>query len=96
MVEELNVSVEVVDPPAVRVTLAGFSEAVRLPEDEAAVRVMVPLNPPRLARLMVEEPLEPVAKLTVVGLGEMLKSGTLTVMVTLWTRLPIVPVTVTV
>ena len=42
----------------------------------------VPVNPPRLARLMVEVALEPDTKLTDVGLALMPKSGTLIATVT--------------
>ena len=71
------------DPPAASATLAGLSEPTRPLGDDAAVSVTVPLNPPRLARLIVEVALEPDERLTVDGLAVIPKSGTLTVTVTL-------------
>ena len=69
---------------------------MRLFDDEVAVSAMVPLNAPRLVRLIVELPLEPVRRLTVVGLALTPKSGTLIVIVTLWEKDPAVAVIVTV
>ena len=94
--DELSVSVELPEPPELSAMLEGFRDAVRLPEDDVAVSVTVPLNPPRLVRLMVELPLEPRIMLTVVGLALIVKSGTLTVRVMLWEREPVVAVIVTV
>ncbi len=71
------------DPPAASATLAGLSETTRPLGDDATVSVTVPLNPPRLARLIVEVALEPDEKLTVDGFAVIPKSGTLTVTVTL-------------
>ena len=93
---ELRVRVEEPVPPAIRATLAGFIEAVRLPEETDVVSATVPVKRPRLARLTVKVALEPTVKLMLVGLALMLKSGTLTVTWTLWERLPIVTVMVTV
>jgi hypothetical protein len=90
------VSVELPEPPEVSVTLVALRDAVRPPEDGVVVSVTVPLNPPRLVRLMVELPLVPTIMLTVVGLALIPKSGTLMVTVTLWEREPVVAVIVTV
>ncbi len=81
MVEELRLNVEVSEPPEDSVTVEVLSDAVRLPDDEAAVRVIVPANPPRLVMLMVELPPVPTSMLTVDGLAVNEKSGTLTVTV---------------
>ncbi len=94
--DELSVSVEEPDPPEVSATLVGFSDAVRLFDEDVAVRVMVPLNPPRLVRPTVELPVTPSIMLTVVGVAVSPKSGTLTVTVTLCERDPTVAVIVTV
>ncbi len=79
--EELKVKVEVPGPPGETTRLAGLNVAVRLGDDVVAVRVTVPLKPPRLARVRAETPLDPETKLTVVGLAEMVKSPTPTVIV---------------
>ncbi len=65
-------------------------------DDAVADSATVPLKPPKLARLIVELPLDPERKVTVVGLALILKSGMLTVTPTVWGRLPIVAVIVTV
>jgi hypothetical protein len=66
-VEEFSVRAEVPVPPDDRARLVGLRDAVRPDDDEVAVRVTVPLNPPRLTRLIVEVEDEPEMKLTVVG-----------------------------
>ncbi len=93
---ELRVRVDEPDPPAVRATLPGLIEAVRLPDETATVSATVPAKRPRLARVMVEVALEPAVKVMPVGLALILKSGTLTVTVTLWERVPVETVMVTV
>jgi len=80
-VDELRFNVEVLEPPEERVTLEVLSEAVRLPDDEVAVRVIVPVNPPRLVMLIVELPPVPTSMFTVDGLAVKKKSGTFTVTV---------------
>ena len=55
-------------PPDDNATLEGLNVAV-IPDEDVAVRVIVPLNPPRLTRLRVEVEDEPARKLTVVGLA---------------------------
>ncbi len=82
MVDELRLSVELPEPPGERVMLEVLSDAARLPEEELAVRVTVPVNPPRLVRLIVELLVVLTSMLTVVWLALRLKSGTLTVTVT--------------
>ena len=79
--DELRLNVEVPEPPEESVTLEVLSDAVRLPDDEVAVRVIVPVNPPRLVMLMVELPAVPTSMLTVDGLAVKEKSGTFTVTV---------------
>ena len=79
--DELRFNVEVLEPPEERVTLEVLSEAVRLPDDEVAVRVIVPVNPPRLVMLIVELPPMPTSMFTVDGLAVKEKSGTFTVTV---------------
>lgn len=83
IVDELRFSVELPEPPDDRVMLDALSDAVRLPEDDDAVIVMVPVNPPRLVKLRVELPVVPTSMFTVDGLEVRPKSGTLTVTTTL-------------
>ena len=79
--DELRLNVEVSEPPEESVTLEVLSDAARLPDDEVAVRVIVPVNPPRLVMLMVELPVVPTSMFTVDGLAVKEKSGTFTVTV---------------
>ena len=78
--DELRLSVDVPEPPDDSVTLDALSDAVRLLDDELELRATVPVNPPRLARIIVELP-DPTSILTAVELEVRLKSGTLTVTV---------------
>jgi len=80
-VDELRLKVEVPEPPEESVTLEVLSDAVRLPDDEVAVRVIVPVNPPRLVMPMVELPVVPTSMFTLDGLAVKEKSGTFTVTV---------------
>ena len=69
--------------------------------DGVVERATVPLNPFKLASVIVELPLAPEASTTVVGLAEMEKSGLpedtiVNATLTLWDTLPPAPVTVTV
>jgi hypothetical protein len=80
-VDELRLNVEVPEPPEESVTLDVVSDAARPPDDEVAVRVIVPVNPPRLVMLIVELPPAPTSMLTVDGFAVNEKSGTLTVTV---------------
>ncbi len=71
------------------------------PEEDDEASVTVPLNPPRLARLIVRVDVEPAFMLTVDELAVRVKSGfgagsTVTLIVVEWERDPLVPVTVTV
>jgi hypothetical protein len=80
----------------VRVTLGGVREH-ESPAEAEAVRVMVPLKFPRLAIVIVEEPVSPALTTTEVGLALTVKPGG-SVMMTLavWDSDPLVPATVTV
>ena len=80
--DELRLNADVPEPAEESVMVEGLGDAVRLPDDEVAVRVTVPVNPPRLVMLMVELPAVPTSMLTVDGLAVNEKSGTLTVTVT--------------
>ena len=53
-VEELAVRVEVAVEPAVRLTLVGFREAVRLDDDTVVERLTVPVKLPKLVRAIVD------------------------------------------
>jgi hypothetical protein len=61
--------------PAVRVTLVGLTETVGPFGETDGDRVIVPAKPPRLVRVIVEEPEAPCASEKDEGLDEMLKSG---------------------
>jgi len=65
---------------------------------DAAVNAIVPVKPPLAWKLIVDVPNWPPAKDTLVGFAERAKSGAVTVAstVALWTKLPLVPVIVTV
>ncbi len=77
------------------VMLAGLTVAVT-PAGGEVVRVTVPVKPLRGARAIVEMPVAPGLRgPTVLGLVEMVKSTTATVTLTVWNRVPLVPVTVT-
>jgi len=75
----LNVRIEVPWPFEVRVTDEVLSDVLG-PELEETVteRVIVPENPPRLVRVIVEVADEPFEKLSDDGLAAMLKSPELT------------------
>ena len=73
-------------PPAARLTLVGLRERVRPAGEPVPDRVTVPTKLLRLVRVIVEVAVEPVFKLTELGLADRLKSPvlvepTLTVMV---------------
>ncbi len=65
---ELRESVDVPVPPEATDRLVGLRVAARLLEDETAVTVTVPLNPPRLVMVMVGVADDVARKLTVDGL----------------------------
>lgn len=56
-------------------TLDELKEAPRLPDEEEALSEIVPVNPPRLLKLIVDEPDEPTLRFTTAGFAAMLKSG---------------------
>jgi hypothetical protein len=83
----------------VLVVETGLKVAVTPLGKPAADKLTVPLKPPRGATLMVLEPLDPWATVTLLGDAERLKfAGTVTVRdtVAVWLKLPEVPVIVTV
>jgi hypothetical protein len=53
------VSVDVPEPPELRVTVEGLSEVVSPEGETAAESVTVPENPLKLARLIVDVPDDP-------------------------------------
>ncbi len=77
----MRVSVEEADPPGVRVTLAGATPAVKPDGDTEVERLIVPVNPATLFRLIVAVPELPACTVTELGVDEMVKSPTPTVMV---------------
>ncbi len=92
---ELTVTVEVAEPPEFTTTPDGLSDAVR-PEGVVRVREMVPVNPLRLVRVIVDCCENPLGTSIALGLAPIVKSDTTTVKVAEWTREPLVPVNVTV
>ncbi len=74
-VAEVKVIVEVVVPPAVKVTAVGAYDAVSPAGELMAVRTIPdPEKPPRLVRVMVAVPELEVEKVTVLGLTVIEKS----------------------
>jgi len=67
--------VEVPLPPADRVLLETLSETAGPEGDIEAARLMVPVNPPKLLKVMVEEPEEPAVMARLLGLAVKAKSG---------------------
>ena len=93
----LTLSVEVLCPPDVRVTVELLSDVLGPEVGETVVeRVTVPVNPLRLVRVIRLVPDEPRGRPSEDGLTEMEKSDTMTAMETECTSDPLVPVTVTV
>ena len=93
----VTVSVEELLPPAVNVTLIGFSVAVGpllTTGYTLAVRLTVPVKPPKLVAVIVEVPDEPAATSMVEVLEEMRNPTTVAVTVVECVRDPLVPVTV--
>jgi len=82
-------------PPEETTTLVGLIEAVN-PVVAEAFRDIVPEKPFRLARLMVEVPVDPATMPTFAGLAVMVKSATFTVIKVEWFIVPFVADTVTV
>ncbi len=88
--------VEEAVPPGLKRTLVGLTEAVR-PEGATDVeRLIVPVKPARLLRVIVEVPELPACSVTVLGLDKIVKSPTPTVTVAVWESGPLVAVIVTV
>jgi len=93
---ELDPTVNVAAPvaPEERITLVGLIEAVN-PVVAEAFRDIVPEKPFRLARLMVEVPVDPATMPMFAGLAVMVKSATFTVIKVEWVNVPFVADTVT-
>ena len=73
---------DVAVPPDARMTDAGLNDTVGPGCETDPVKVSVPLNPLRLAIVIVTVDVEPCVMLKVGGLVLMLKSGIVTVMLT--------------
>ncbi len=95
IVEELKVRVEVAVPPAPKVRLFRLRDAVT-PVGAVGTSETVPEKPLRLVRVIVEVPEALTRIVCDVGLAEMLKSETLTVMMAERVRVPFDALTVTV
>ena len=82
---------------AVSSMLAGFGKPRTVFDEFVAVKVIVPLNLKMLFRVIVEMPLPPKETVRDEGLAEIPKSGTLTVTLTMteWWTVPLVPLTLT-
>ena len=89
---------DVAAPPADRVTDAGLNVTVGPGCETEPVNINVPLNPLRLVRVTVTVEVDPCVTLKVVRLVPMLKSGTVTVTLTVVAFVvePLAPLTVTV
>ena len=81
IVEEKTVRVDVVEPPLVRVTLAGENDAV-MPLEKDPDNEIVPANPCVLVRVTVEVEELDVCSVRLVGLEEIVKSAGTTLTVT--------------
>lgn len=83
-----TVRVEDAEPFAGNATFVELRETVGPLGEIVAVSAMAPVNPLRLVNVMVADPDEPWATVSVVGFDEALKSGPMVVLE--WTtRLPI-------
>jgi hypothetical protein len=92
---ELTLRMEFAEPPDVMPTLVGFKDTVRPEEGETvSARVIVPMNPFALEKVIVDEPEWPTAIPRLAGLAVTAKSVTLTITVVECTREPDVPVIV--
>jgi len=67
--------VEVPLPPADRAMLETLSEIAGPEGEMEAARLMVPVNPPRLLKVIVEKPEEPAVMAKLLGLAVKAKSG---------------------
>jgi len=95
-----TVSVVVPVPPDDKVTLVALRVVVGPDGDMEDVRVIVPVNPLMLLKVMVDAAEDPAWIVRLTGLAIMVKSGgggalTVTDIVTEWTSDPLVPLTVT-
>lgn len=95
-----TVSVVVPVPPDERVTLVALRVVVGPDGDMEDVRVIVPVKPLILVRVIEDAAEEPAWIVRLTGLTAMVKSGgggglTATVIVAEWTSVPLVPLTVT-
>ena len=66
---------EVPLPPADRAMLETLSEIAGPEGEMEAARLMVPVNPPRLLKVIVEKPEEPAVMAKLLGLAVKAKSG---------------------
>ena len=82
-------------PPDDIVRLVGLIEAAS-PLEEDALRKIVPENPFRLTRLIVEVPADPATIENVAGLAVIVRSVTFTVIRVEWVSVPFEAETVTV
>jgi len=78
---ELMVRVEEPDPPGLKLMLAGLMEAVRPVGVTDMEKLIMPVKPATLRTVMDEVPELPPETFTVVGLAEIVKSLTPTVIV---------------
>jgi hypothetical protein len=78
---ELTVRVEEPDPPGLKLMLAGLIEAVKPLGVIAIEKLIVPVKPATLRTVIVEVPELPARTFTVVGLADIVKPPTLTVIV---------------
>jgi len=91
-----TVSIEVDEPKAGRRTFGGLKVIVGPAGETVAESVMLPVKPPILVAVMMEELLDPWATLMVAGFAEREKSAvTVSAANAVWDRLPVVPVMVT-
>ena len=91
-----TVRVELPEPPELRTTDEGLTDAVSPDGDVVVDNVTIPVNPLRLPSWTVDAPEDPLRMVREAGLDETVKSTTLTVTTTECESDPIVPVTVTV
>ena len=85
IVEERTVIVDVVEPPFVRVTLAGENDAARLLGEEDPDSEIVPANPWMLVRVTVDVVELDVCIARPAGLEDIVKSAGTTLTVTVAT-----------
>jgi hypothetical protein len=76
----LTLRVEVPDPPGVKVTVVVLRESLGPMGETVAERLTVPLNPLMLVRVISDVAVEPLGRLSELGLADMEKSVTATAM----------------